>query len=98
MEDRVDSSTTKPVVLDLFCGAGGLSLGFKMAGYQIRLGIEKEGLPHRTHCYNFGDICYLGGIRDITDPVRFAQEHGLKQIDVIIGGPPCQGFRGWVMA
>jgi DNA (cytosine-5)-methyltransferase 1 len=92
MEDSVDPSATKPVALDLFCGAGGLSLGFKMAGYHIGLGVEKEVLPHRTHCYNFGDLCYLGDIREITDPARFAQEHGLNQFDVIIGGPPCQGF------
>lgn len=82
----------QPTVLDLFCGSGGMSLGFKMAGYHIGLGVEREALPHRTHCYNFGDTCYLGDIRDITEPIRFAHEHSLKQIDVIIGGPPCQGF------
>ncbi|MBE3567944.1 MAG: DNA cytosine methyltransferase [Thermogemmatispora sp.] len=82
----------KPIVLDLFCGAGGLSLGFEMAGYQIGLGIEKEVLPYRTHRLNFGDACYLGDICLITDPVRFIQERNLERVDVIIGGPPCQGF------
>jgi DNA (cytosine-5)-methyltransferase 1 len=92
MEDSCDPTATGPVALDLFSGAGGLSLGFKMAGYHIGLGVEKEVLPHRTHCYNFGDLCYLGDIREIFDPTYFAQEHGLQQVDVIIGGPPCQGF------
>jgi DNA (cytosine-5)-methyltransferase 1 len=82
----------KPVVLDLFSGAGGMSLGFKMAGYQIGLGVEKEKLAYKTHCHNFSDRCYLGDIRDIPDPRFFIQEHGLEQVDVIIGGPPCQGF------
>ncbi len=82
----------QPTVLDLFCGAGGMSLDFKMAGYHIGLGVEREALPHQIHCHNFDDICYLGDIRDITDPVGFVHEHNLKQIDVIIGGPPCQGF------
>jgi DNA (cytosine-5)-methyltransferase 1 len=92
MEHITELSNFKPVVLDLFCGAGGLSLGFEMAGYRIGLGIEKEPLPFQTHCYNFGDHCYLGNIREITSPKHFIQEYGLEQIDVIIGGPPCQGF------
>ncbi|WP_376794436.1 DNA cytosine methyltransferase [Thermogemmatispora sp.] len=83
---------TRPIVLDLFCGAGGLSLGFEMAGYQIGLGVEKEVLPYRTHCLNFGSVCYLGDISSIGDPERFIQEHDLERVDVIIGGPPCQGF------
>jgi DNA (cytosine-5)-methyltransferase 1 len=79
-------------VLDLFCGAGGLSLGFELAGYWIGLGVEKEELPWQTHCYNFGGRCHLSDIRDISDPVVFIQEHGLERVDVVIGGPPCQGF------
>lgn len=82
----------KPVVVDLFCGAGGMSLGFQMAGYDIRLGIEKEMLPYQTHCHNFGGCCHHGDIQDIKDPAGFVEEHGLKRVDVVIGGPPCQGF------
>lgn len=92
IENITNHPQIKPVVLDLFCGAGGLSLGFDMAEYRIGLGIEKEELPFQTHCYNFGNHCYLGDIRTITDPIRFVQEHGLERVDVVIGGPPCQGF------
>ena len=81
-----------PVVLDVFCGAGGMSLGFEMAGYHIGLGVEKEELPYKTHSHNFDGRCYLGDIHDIQDPWAFIREHGLEQVDVIIGGPPCQGF------
>ncbi len=82
----------EPLVLDLFCGAGGMSLGFEMAGYRVGLGLEKEEIPFRTHCLNFDGRCYLGDIGEIDDPLAFVQGHGLEKIDVTIGGPPCQGF------
>ncbi len=82
----------KPVVVDLFCGAGGMSLGFQMAGYHIGLGFESELLPYRTHSYNFGDHCHLGDITGVTVPAATVTSHGIGRVDVIIGGPPCQGF------
>lgn len=69
-----------------------MSLGFEMATYHIGLGVEKKELPHRTYCHNFGDHCLLGDIRDIPNPGTLIEEQGLEQVDVIIGGPPCQGF------
>lgn len=78
-------------VLDLFCGAGGLSLGFKMAGFNIIGGIEFNKEAIDTHALNFkggyhfcGDICSLEN--------EFILEKFGKKVDVIIGGPPCQGF------
>lgn len=81
-----------PVVLDIFCGAGGMSLGFQMAGYHIGLGVDKEPLPCQTHAHNFGGRCVQADIETITDPSVFIQSHDLEHVDVIIGGPPCQGF------
>jgi DNA (cytosine-5)-methyltransferase 1 len=80
-----------PVVLDLFCGAGGMSLGFQMAGYTIGLGVEIEDLPCRTYRHNLGR-CHQGDICEISDPETFIGDYGLSRVDVIIGGPPCQGF------
>lgn len=78
-------------VLDLFCGAGGLSLGFKLAGYNIVGGIDFQGDAIKTHEKNFKNsksIC--GDIKEITDEqVKKLFEN---KVDVIIGGPPCQGF------
>jgi len=61
-----------PVLLDLFCGAGGMSLGFQMAGFTIGLGVDNDPLACQTHTYNFGQnhtIC--ADITTITDPVAF---------------------------
>ena len=79
-------------VLDLFCGCGGLSLGFEMADYQVILAIDnwEDALVtyrhnhHNTQTYN-GDLLNL-------DPADMKIQFGLSHIDVIVGGPPCQGF------
>jgi DNA (cytosine-5)-methyltransferase 1 len=92
MEVNAYDSLRKPVVLDLFCGAGGMSLGFAMAGYEVALGVEKDIVAARTHAHNFEGRCHQGDIHDITDPEQFIQDNGIAKIDVIIGGPPCQGF------
>ena len=90
--DSKNFNYNKPVVLDLFCGAGGMSLGFQMAGYNIGLGIEKEKYPYSTHFHNFGNRCYLGDIQAIQNPKTLIENYKLSHIDVVIGGPPCQGF------
>jgi DNA (cytosine-5)-methyltransferase 1 len=79
-------------VLDLFCGAGGLSEGFKQAGFKILLGIDSDNAALETFRENHpGTGIISGDIREIErDDV--ARETSDKKIDVIIGGPPCQGF------
>jgi DNA (cytosine-5)-methyltransferase 1 len=95
MEEEVNQSVNirlKPVVLDLFCGAGGMSLGFEMAGYAIGLGVDNAPLACQTYAYNFDGRVACADITTIADPIAFVSEHGLNRVDVIIGGPPCQGF------
>lgn len=82
----------RPVVFDLFCGAGGMSLGFEMAGYHIGLGIDNDPLACQTYAHNFGGRCAQTDIATVSDPKRFIQTRGLVHVDVIIGGPPCQGL------
>lgn len=81
-------------VIDLFSGCGGFSKGFEMAGFNIALGLDSWSDSIETFQANFVNAHVVN--RDITgmkgkDLLRAA---GLKsgQIDVIIGGPPCQGF------
>ena len=77
-------------VLDLFCGAGGLSLGFRLAGFEIVGGVEWDKAAMETHKKNFKTkFEFCGDIRQISDK---RIEETIKNVDVIIGGPPCQGF------
>lgn len=82
----------KPVVLDLFCGAGGMSQGFKLAGYEIGLGIDVDLLACQTHNHNFNGHTVCKDLQEIENPGEFIREQGIERVDIIIGGPPCQGF------
>lgn len=78
-------------VLDLFCGAGGLSLGFQLAGYKIIGGIDFQKDAIATHERNFkNSVSICGDISQISDEEIIKKFAG--KVDVIIGGPPCQGF------
>lgn len=77
-------------VLDIFCGAGGFSLGFEKSGYDIVGGIDSESSAIDTFQMNFNDaLCICGDICEVGD--EFVVEH-FGDVDVVIGGPPCQGF------
>ena len=73
-------------VIDLFAGCGGLTLGFKRAGFEPVLAIEKEPDFARTYIENFGDHCIAGEIE------RVVAGNNIPKADVVVGGPPCQGF------
>ena len=77
-------------VVDLFAGAGGLSLGFRDTGmFNIVAAVEKDVNAQNTYKHNFKGVELHSDIRD----VQFDQILGkYKNIDVVIGGPPCQGF------
>lgn len=81
----------KPTIVDLFCGAGGMSLGFIEAGYKVVLANDIQDVCCETYKYNHpelsSDRVILGDIRQILKDFSIS-EH----VDVVIGGPPCQGF------
>ncbi len=80
-------------VIDLFCGCGGLSYGFEKAGFDILLGIDNDSKALETFTLNHQNarsIC--GDITNITYEKDIKPLIGDKTIDVIIGGPPCQGM------
>ena len=89
----------KPRVLDLFSGCGGISLGFKAAGYEIAAAVEFDPDAARSHGLNFhsGEVRHAQA-RDITTtpPKTLVGELGLGDVarafDVLVGGPPCQAF------
>lgn len=82
----------KYTAIDLFCGAGGLHIGFENAGFNIKLCVDNNDIVEKTHKRNFPNIPIIN--RDInkvsTDEIREYLDD--NKVDVIIGGPPCQGF------
>lgn len=86
------SSKKKYTVIDLFSGAGGLHIGFENAGFEIKLCIDNNDLVEKTHKKNFPNIPIIN--RDINqipiNEIKGYLDDG--SVDVIIGGPPCQGF------
>ena len=77
--------------VDLFCGAGGLAEGFRQAGYHSLGGADIDPDAVATFAANFPDAEAICG--DLRSPGIFARTLGLaKRADVVIGGPPCQGF------
>lgn len=78
--------------IDLFSGAGGLHIGFEKAGFDIKLCIDNNDLVERTHKRNFPNIPIIN--RDINNvPSSEIKKYiGNNSLDIVIGGPPCQGF------
>ena len=79
-------------VIDLFCGCGGLSLGFEQAGYNVLLGIDNWEDALVTYRHNHkGGKTLCADLMNLS-PAEIESAIGKQKIDVIIGGPPCQGF------
>lgn len=78
--------TDRPTLIDLFAGCGGMTVGFVNAGFRPLLAVEFDRAAASTYAVNFGeDHVFCGDIADVrTEDIPLA--------DVVIGGPPCQGF------
>jgi len=79
-----DMRNNSPTVLDLFCGAGGLSLGFQHAGFKTVFAADHNRAAIQTYSKNFGHTAHDFDLSDA--------KVDLPEADVIVGGPPCQGF------
>jgi DNA (cytosine-5)-methyltransferase 1 len=83
-----------PIAVDLFCGCGGISAGLRQAGFEVLAGVDIEPTYICTFEKNFLSSKALQIDLTCTDPNDFMQSIGIKpgQLDLLAGGPPCQGF------
>lgn len=89
-----NNNGNRPICIDLFAGAGGLALGFEQAGFDVAAAVEYDPIHAATHKLNFPEakvICQ--DVRQLTgEEIRRRAGVGTRSIDVVVGGPPCQGF------
>ena len=81
----------KKTVVDLFCGCGGLSYDFINAGYEVLLGVDNEPKSLETFKKNHKNTSVICGDISKIGKKEITAVTGKRKIDVLIGGPPCQG-------
>lgn len=91
---REKANKDAPQMVDLFCGAGGLSLGFSQEGFVTALANDIESCCVDTYAHNHPetprDHIVQGDIREVVDHLEELLKN--KRVDIVVGGPPCQGF------
>ena len=78
--------------IDLFSGCGGLSLGFELAGFEGSLASDNWQEALDTYAHNRPNAKTLCADLSKLDPKALKDEYHIENVDVIVGGPPCQGF------
>ena len=90
--ERFDWESTVTVV-DMFSGAGGMSLGFdSVPGMAVVGAFEQDGRAAETHAANIAGAVFTGDVNTIISFEAILRETGIRRVDILIGGPPCQGF------
>jgi DNA (cytosine-5)-methyltransferase 1 len=84
----------RPKAIDLFAGAGGMSLGFEQAGFDIAAAVEVDPIHAATHHFNFPETCIMArSVLGLSGrEIRAAAGLSSSDVSVVFGGPPCQGF------
>jgi DNA (cytosine-5)-methyltransferase 1 len=85
----------RPIAIDLFAGAGGLSLGLEQAGFDVVAAVEIDPIHACVHKYNFPQWVVITRAIENINGKYIREAAGLRedrQIDLVAGGAPCQGF------
>jgi len=87
-------SSQSPIIIDLFAGAGGLSLGAARAGFFVACAVELDKRAIETHAYNFPNAKHFPIDISKSNGDEILNQAGLDKTPIagVIGGPPCQGF------
>ena len=85
-------SRPRPWAVDLFCGAGGLSLGLEDAGFTVVAAADSDPNSIETHAANIQGLTWMGDLADPSGFIRQLDEWGIGEVDLVAGGPPCQPF------
>ncbi len=90
----VNKPAERPLGIDLFSGAGGMSLGFEQAGFDIAAAVEIDPVHCAVHKFNFLNTTIIPrSVSELTgEDIRSVTGIGDRKIDCVFGGPPCQGF------
>lgn len=90
---KQEMKSGKPRMVDFFAGAGGLSCGFTQAGFRVCFANDSEDVCVRTYRYNHPELpsnsVLKEDIRKIVDNIK---DYVKEDIDIVVGGPPCQSF------
>jgi DNA (cytosine-5)-methyltransferase 1 len=91
---KATSKNERPIGVDLFCGAGGFTLGFEQAGFDVVASVEIDPVHAATHAFNFPNCTVIPrSVVGLTaQDIRDSAGLGKRKIDVVFGGAPCQGF------
>ena len=88
-----EAATNKPKMVDFFAGAGGLSCGFSQAGFRVCFANDFEDVCVRTYRFNHPELPSGSVLKeDIRKIVSNIGEYIHEDIDIVVGGPPCQSF------
>ena len=89
-----NAAPRQPIALDLFCGCGGISAGLEGAGFKVIGGIDSEPKYSRTFMLNFPQAVCVTEDLSLLTPDNLMSQMDIEpgELDLLVGGPPCQGF------
>ena len=85
-------SRPRPWAIDLFCGAGGLSMGLEEGGFSVVAAADSDPVATETHAANIQGLTWTGDLSNPSGFLRQLDNWGIEDVDLLAGGPPCQPF------